>query len=325
MKAVADTLGVARSNLAERARTRPGPRQPCRKAGDAEFLPVLRRLVDERPTYGYRRLTALLNRERQVGGGPPVNRKRVLRILRADGLTLQAHTARRPGRAHDGVVVALRSDVRWCSDHFELGCRDGSTVRVPFAIDACDREVIAWQATTGGVSGEMVRDLMVECVERRFGATRAAHPVGWLSDDGSGYRAKDTLDTATRPGAQARLHATPLAREQRPRRGPGEDPQAGLRQGHRPARRRDRAGPRAGLGRRPRRRPPALRAADALAPGVPRPLCLTQPATCPVRRGALQPDTSYQAHAGQAPPGTRAENLSRLDPSQRPVIAKVVD
>jgi transposase InsO family protein len=200
VKAVADTLGVARSNLAERARTRPGPRQPCRKAGDAEFLPVLRRLVDERPTYGYRRLTALLNRERQVGGEPPVNRERVLRILRADGLTLQAHTARRPGRAHDGVVVALRSDVRWCSDHFEIAGRDGGVVRVLFAIDACDREVIAWQATTAGVSGEMVRDLMVECVERRFGATRTAHPVEWLSDNGSGYRAKETLDTATALG-----------------------------------------------------------------------------------------------------------------------------
>ncbi len=207
MKAVADTLGVARSNLAEAVRRRHRPRQPYRKAGDAELLPALRRLVDERPTYGYRRLTALLNRERRARGEPAVNGKRVLRILRASGLTLQAHTARRPGRTHDGVVVALRSDVRWCSDHFELGCRDGSTVRVLFAIDACDREIITWSATTGGVSGEMVRDLMVACVERRFGTTKAAHPVEWLSDNGSGYRAKDTLDTATALGL--RLAFTP--------------------------------------------------------------------------------------------------------------------
>jgi transposase InsO family protein len=66
-------------------------------------------------------------------------------------------------RTHDGVVVALRSNVRWCSDHLELHPRDGSVVRVLFAIDACDREVIAWSATTAGVSGEMVRDLMVAC------------------------------------------------------------------------------------------------------------------------------------------------------------------
>ena len=132
MKAVADTLGIARSNLADRVK-RGGsrPRSPYRKVGDAELLVELRRFLDLRPTYGYRRLTALLNRERRPAGKPVVNAKRVLRVLRAHGLTLQAHTARRPGRTHDGVVVALRSNIRWCSDHLEIGCRDGGVVRPP--------------------------------------------------------------------------------------------------------------------------------------------------------------------------------------------------
>jgi putative transposase len=81
-------------------------------------------------------------------------------------------------------------------------------VRVLFAIDACDREVIAWSATTTGVSGEMVRDLMVACVERRFGALRAAHPVEWLSDNGSAYIAKETNQIATALGL--RLAFTPV-------------------------------------------------------------------------------------------------------------------
>jgi putative transposase len=46
-------------------------------------------------------------------------------------------------------------------------------VRVSFAIDACDREVMAGLATSPGVSGEMVRDLMVACVDRRFGISKA--------------------------------------------------------------------------------------------------------------------------------------------------------
>ena len=33
-------------------------------------------------------------------------------------LTLERHTGRQPGRTHDGVVIALRSNIRWCSDHF---------------------------------------------------------------------------------------------------------------------------------------------------------------------------------------------------------------
>jgi putative transposase len=66
----------------------------------------------------------------------------VLRIMQANKLTLERHTGGRPGRTHDGVVIALRSNIRW-SDHFELACRNGEIVRVLFAIDACDREVVA--------------------------------------------------------------------------------------------------------------------------------------------------------------------------------------
>ena len=52
MKAVADTLAVARSNLIERVSRRAKWRRPYRKAGDNELLALIRRMVDERPTYG---------------------------------------------------------------------------------------------------------------------------------------------------------------------------------------------------------------------------------------------------------------------------------
>jgi putative transposase len=199
MKAVAETLAVARSNLIERVSRRAKSRRPYRKAGDDELLVLIRRLVEERPTYGYRRIRRLINRQRKADGKPVIG-KRVLRIMQANKLTLERHTGRRPGRTHDGVVIALRSNIRWCSDHFELACRNGEIVRVLFAIDACDREVMGWLATSAGISGEMVCDLMVACVERRFGISKAAHPVEWLSDNGSAYIAKDTLDTATALG-----------------------------------------------------------------------------------------------------------------------------
>ena len=200
MKAVADTLAVARSNLTERVSGAAKPRRPYRKAGDEPLLALIRRLVDERPTYGYRRITRLVNRQQKAEGKPNINAKRALRIIQVNQLTLERHTGRRPGRTHDGIVIAVRSNVRWCSDHFELACRNGKIVRVLFAIDACDREIIAWSATTAGISGEMVRDLMVAYVERRFGISKAPHAVEWLSDNGSAYIAKDTLDTATALG-----------------------------------------------------------------------------------------------------------------------------
>ena len=50
-----------------------------------------------------------------MGGRPKVNAKRVLRIMQVERLTLERITARRPGRTHEGAVVALRSNIRWCS------------------------------------------------------------------------------------------------------------------------------------------------------------------------------------------------------------------
>lgn len=60
MSAVARTLNVARSQINERRGGTSKPRGPYRKAEDAEFLPSIRAIVDARPTYGYRRVTALL-------------------------------------------------------------------------------------------------------------------------------------------------------------------------------------------------------------------------------------------------------------------------
>ena len=51
-------------------------------------------------------------------------------------------------------------------------------------------------ATTTGISGEMIRDMMVYCVEQRFGAIRAPHPVQWLSDNGSIFAAHKTIEIA---------------------------------------------------------------------------------------------------------------------------------
>ena len=110
MKAVTDTLGVARSNVVERIKATRPKRGPQTREGDLELAAEIRRLVDQRPTYGYRCIAALIK--------------------------------------------------------------------------------------TAGISGEMIRDLMVECVETRFHAPRAPHPVQWLADNGSVYAAGKTLEIA---------------------------------------------------------------------------------------------------------------------------------
>ena len=196
MKVVADTLGVARSNLVEQVRGSSKQRGRYQRQGDDELMAAIRQLTDARPTYGYRRITALLNRARRASGIEPVNHKRVFRLMAQAKLLLQPHVGQRPVRAHEGNVITLASNQRWSSDVLEIGCWNGEVVRLVFAIDTCDREIVAWQASTGGISGEMVRDLMLACVERRFASLRAPHPVQWLADNGSAYTARETLDFA---------------------------------------------------------------------------------------------------------------------------------
>jgi len=196
VKAVSTTLGVARSNIVERRDTTRPRRGAQERAGDVELAGAIRTLVDARPTYGYRRIAALLKRERRSDGLAPVNAKRVYRLMKKHGLLLERHTGRRRPREHDGQVATIRSNCRWCSDALEFTCWNGEVVRLAFALDCHDREAISWVATTAGISGEMIRDMMVRCVEQRFGAIRAPHPVQWLSDNGSIFAAHRTIDIA---------------------------------------------------------------------------------------------------------------------------------
>jgi transposase InsO family protein len=193
MKRVAEALGVSRSNLAERGHGRSQSRGRYIKADDEALLPLIRRFADERPTYGYRRIAALVNRELARQSLPPANRKRVHRIMHRHSLLLERCTGRREGRVHNGKVMVMCSNLRWCSDGLEFTCWNGEIVRMAFIIDAFDREIIAWTAVSGaGISGSDVRDIMLEAVERRFAAIRAPHAIEHLSDNGSPYTAKET-------------------------------------------------------------------------------------------------------------------------------------
>jgi putative transposase len=196
VKTISQTLGVARSNVIERRDGLRAQRGPQERPGDVELAGEIRRLVDARPTYGYRRIAALLKRERRSDGLAPINAKRVYRLMKKHGLLLERHTGRRRAREHDGQVATIRSNCRWCSDALEFTCWNGEVVRVAFALDCHDREAISWVATTAGISGEMIRDMMVRSVEQRFGAIRAPHPVQWLSDNGSIFAAHKTIEIA---------------------------------------------------------------------------------------------------------------------------------
>ena len=185
------------------------------------------------PTHGSRRITALVNRERHASELAPVNRKRVLRIMRQHALILERSIGRREGRVHAGPIAVMRSNLRRCSDALKTACWNGEVVRPAFLIDAFDREAIAHVAVTGaGISGSDMRDMMLVamleavCWRPYAGGRRAplrdrpgpaAHRAPLGQRLGLHRRRNPRLRCRARP--RALLHPRPQPRERRHERG----------------------------------------------------------------------------------------------------------
>jgi len=196
MREVSRAMEVSRSNLMSRTKEDPPllVDQKHTRQDDFWILPMIQKIVKSRPTYGYRRVTVLLNSELKDAGKMAINHKRVYRIMKQNSLLLVRHTGR-PARTHDGTVITLRSNSRWCSDSFVIQCWNGDRVHVAFSLDTCDREAIRYISSTVGVDGSMIRDLMVESVEARFGKVdRIPNVIQWLSDNGPCYTAHETVN-----------------------------------------------------------------------------------------------------------------------------------
>ncbi|HAI7252494.1 TPA: IS3 family transposase, partial [Escherichia coli] len=174
-----------------------------RHSDDTDVLLRIHHVIGELPTYGYRRVWALLRRQAELDGMPAINAKRIYRIMRQNALLLERKPAVPPSkRAHTGRVAVKESNQRWCSDGFEFRCDNGEKLRVTFALDCCDREALHWAVTTGGFNSETVQDVMLGAVERRFGNELPASPVEWLTDNGSCYRANETRQFARMLGLE---------------------------------------------------------------------------------------------------------------------------
>ncbi|MGT5152904.1 IS3 family transposase [Escherichia coli] len=174
-----------------------------RHTDDTDVLRRIHHVIGELPTYGYRRVWALLRRQTELDGMPAINAKRIYRIMRQNALLLERKPAVPPSkRAHTGRVAVKESNQRWCSDGFEFRCDNGEKLRVTFALDCCDREALHWAVTTGGFNSETVQDVMLGAVERRFGNELPASPVEWLTDNGSCYRANETRQFARMLGLE---------------------------------------------------------------------------------------------------------------------------
>lgn len=100
---------------------------------------------------------------------------------------------------------------------------------------------MSWAATTGGYTGDMVRDVMLQAIESRFaGALKADSEIEWLSDNGSCYIADETLTFSREIGLKPVHDTGQKSAEQWDGRELRQNDEARLRVVDAQARRRDR-------------------------------------------------------------------------------------
>jgi putative transposase len=142
----------------------------------------MKRLARANPRYGYRRICALM-----VRGGWVVNRKRIQRLWREQGLTvpLQQKKRRRHGYV-DGRSVRHRAEAVnecWCYDFIYDQTEDGRALKILPILDEFTRECLTIQ-----VGRNLNSEAVVQALEDLF--LRRGAPKYLRSDNGPEFIAE---------------------------------------------------------------------------------------------------------------------------------------
>ena len=135
-----------------------------------ELESTLQLLIQEHPTYGYRRLWALL----RYRLGITVNRKRIYRILKAKRWMVHQRVVTPRPRVKASVSRTTKSDRRWAMDLTHVDCGRDGWAHLVGVIDCHDRELLGWEFALRGRAKEAERAIEEACIAR-FGTLR---PVG---------------------------------------------------------------------------------------------------------------------------------------------------
>jgi len=125
---------------------------------DAELRARLRELAEERVRFGYRRLWAMLRRERNADGTRRwvVNHKRVHRIYREEGLAMRRkQTKRLRAMARTPLELPTRANQVWTMDFTKDRLASGRNFRTLNLMDGCTREAL-WIEVDTSLPGERV-------------------------------------------------------------------------------------------------------------------------------------------------------------------------
>jgi putative transposase len=123
-------------------------------------------LAQQRPRFGYRRLSILLSRE-----GQHINHKRLFRVYRAAGLSVKRNRRKKLVRVGVSQPVLTGPDNEWSLDFVYDALASGRSVRVLSVVDNFTRECLALEVDSCFSSQRVTR--VLDGVIARRGAPKA--------------------------------------------------------------------------------------------------------------------------------------------------------
>jgi putative transposase len=169
-------LGVARSSM--RPRTERDNSSPDAPLVDEVLAARLKQLIEEHPTFGYRRLWAMLRFKQ----GLKLNRKVVYRVLKIKGWLVHQRIRTARPRVKGRKSKTEKSDLRWAMDVTHVVCGKDGWAHLAAVIDCHDRELIGFEFARRGRAKEAERAIEEACL-KRFGTLRPERPTPILRSD----------------------------------------------------------------------------------------------------------------------------------------------
>lgn len=168
-RSICRVLGVARSALYRHHPDAPATR---RATADADVVARIKKLIEQHPTYGYRRIWARL----RFGDKRIINRKKVRRLMRQQGWMVRQRPAAPKPRVRQKKSIATRRNERWALDATHIDCGADGWGHPVAVIDCYDRQIVGWEFALRGRANEAERALDMACLAR-FGTLRPSGDV----------------------------------------------------------------------------------------------------------------------------------------------------
>ena len=188
--------GLARRSLYYRPKVGRATRA---RADEPGVRRAIRRVALAHPTFGYRRVWAILRRREGFG----INRKRVRRLMHVEGLSLPAHFPR-PRLPATGRLIADVANTRWYTDLTDIETSDRGMGLLMAILDGCTREVVSWEFLSECLASDAVR-VLEAAVAGRFPKSRRATGLVLVTDQGSQFTARSFREGSARLGVEHRV------------------------------------------------------------------------------------------------------------------------